>query len=92
MADTYIGLGITDTDFYVAQLKKAALKKKEPLSAADWLRHNGKEVTPRTLARVLGMSVSTLYRKYRAPAVRRAWQGPISLPSPSRPRSWVVPA
>jgi predicted DNA-binding transcriptional regulator AlpA len=94
-ADTYIGLGITDTDFYVAQLKRAALEKKEPLSAADWLRHNGKEVTPRTLARVLGMSVSTLYRKYGAPVVRKAWHGPISMPSPipislwspSRPRS-----
>jgi hypothetical protein len=80
-------LGIPDIDFYAAQLKKAVLEKKEPLSAADWLRHNGDEVTPRTLARVLGMSVSTLYRKYGAPVVRKAWHGPISLWSPSRPRS-----
>jgi hypothetical protein len=91
-ADTYVRLGITDADFYVARLKKAALEKKELLSVANWLRHNGKKVTPRTLARFMDISVSTLYRKYGALSVRRAWLRQLTWLPPSiqiirRPRA-----
>ena len=63
--------------------------KERPLQTAAYLlrRYHGRKVTPVALARDLGVSVSTLYRRYGQRAVRVACEEPITLPPPSRPRS-----
>ena len=64
-----------------------AVKERPMQTAGAMLRHNGRLVTPVALARALGVSISTLYRRYGQRAVRVACEEPINLPPPSRPRS-----
>ncbi len=68
-----------------------AVKERPLQTAASLLRHNGRKVTPVALARNLGVSVRTLYRRYGL-AVRVACEEPVSLPPPSERRSWVASA
>lgn len=69
-----------------------ALKRNPLQTVAYLLRHNGRKVTTVALARDLGVSVSTLYRRYGQLAVRVACEEPVSLPPPSRPRSQIASA
>jgi hypothetical protein len=63
--------------------------KERPLHTAAYLlrRYNGMKITREAVARDLGVSVNTLYRRYGQRAVRVACEEPVSLPPPSRPRS-----
>src|SRR4029453_6287431 len=65
-----------------------AIKKRPLQTAAYLLRHfHERKVTRAAVARALGVSVRTLYRRYGQLAVRAACDEPVSLPPPSRPRS-----
>ena len=65
-----------------------AIKERPLQTAAYLLRHfHERKVTRAAVARALGVSISTLYRRYGQRAVRVACEEPVSLPPPSRPRS-----
>jgi hypothetical protein len=82
----------TSLPFWLPRSREAI--KERPLQTAAYLLrhfHESKLTRAETraaVARALGVSISTLYRRYGQLAVRMACEEPVNLPTPSERRSW----